>query len=195
MACAKHSATVPTAESRSPTGTLRLFFALTLPSDVAQAVAAWAREEIGVLDTVTLIAAGDLHVTLAFLGECPVGEVPGLHEIATQVAARSSRPVLSARAYRETRTVAMLELDDLDGIAGLLERDLSACLEATGTHRAEARPWLAHLTVARFHTRPGLAIQPPASLIFAPPALALYSSRRGDSGHRYDLLASARLPG
>ena len=49
----------------------------------------------------------------------------------------------------------MLVLDDVGGGATALAEDVQARLEALGVYRREGRPWLPHLTVARFRARPG----------------------------------------
>ena len=48
----------------------------------------------------------------------------------------------------------MLVLDDRHGRAGRLQAGLVDRLERLGVYRPERRPWLPHLTVARFREGP-----------------------------------------
>src|SRR3954451_6704645 len=56
----------------------RLFVALELPARVREQLASWRSEAVGDRDDLRLVAAGSLHVTLAFLGANPVVELPAL---------------------------------------------------------------------------------------------------------------------
>ena len=48
------------------------------------------------------------------------------------------------------RRVIALELTDSDGALGRVQADVSAALAAEGLYTPEKRPWLPHVTVARF---------------------------------------------
>src|SRR5438093_4652583 len=122
---------------------LRLFLGLRLPASVLDAVEAWQREH---LRGVRVTPREHLHVTLAFLGHRPAAELDGIVEALRGAAAAAGRePRLALSRYRETRSVAMLVLDDLDGGAASLAADLHARLEELGVYRREDRPWLPHL--------------------------------------------------
>ena len=54
---------------------IRLFCALQLPAEVRAALAAWGERT---LHGGRLVREDDLHVTLAFLGHRPAGEVPAI---------------------------------------------------------------------------------------------------------------------
>ena len=103
-----------------------------------------------------------LHLTLAFLGHRPAGELPAIVGALRGAAAAADGGLrLAPAGYRETRSVAMLVFDDEGGRAGALADDLQARLERLGVYRREGRPWLPHLTVARFRQRPGSDPAPP----------------------------------
>ena len=89
----------------------------------------------------------------------------------------------------------MLVFDDLRGTGTALADDLGARLERLGVYRREARPWLPHVTVLRFHERPRL--QPPIPTLGRVSAVraALYRSALGPGGARYDVLESVGLGG
>ena len=170
--------------------TLRLFLALQLPEHVRRTLARWARRH---LPGPRLVPADDLHVTLAFLGRRPWEELPAILE-ALRAAAAPARPVaLAPVRWRETRGVGMVVLDDLQGSAAALAADLHARLHALGVYRPERRPWLAHVTVARFRERPRLQPPLPATGTFVPSDAAAYISRLHPSGARYEVLEAVPL--
>ena len=169
---------------------LRLFLGLRLPAPVIDAIAAWQAEQ---LRGVRVVPREHLHITLAFLGHRPAGEVAGVIS-ALQAAAAARRDARLAPAlYHETRSVAMLVLEDLDGGAAALADDLQGRLEALGVYRREGRPWLPHLTVARFRERPRLQLEPPPMGTFVPSDAAAYLSRLHPGGARYEVLESVAL--
>src|SRR6184192_2916057 len=131
---------------------LRLFVALRLPEPVLDAVETWQREH---LHGVRAVPRGHLHITVAFLGHRPAVELPAVvRELRAAASAAQADLRLAPARYRETRSVAMLVLDDLGGGATVLAEDVQARLEALGAYRRENRPWLPHLTVGRFRERP-----------------------------------------
>ncbi|HEY2072381.1 MAG TPA: 2'-5' RNA ligase family protein, partial [Gaiellaceae bacterium] len=132
---------------------LRLFLGLRLPDGALDAVEAWQREH---LERMRVVPRAHLHITLAFLGHRPAGDLPGVLE-ALRAAAGTVRGAirLTPVGYRETRSVAMLVLDDEGGRAGAIAADLQGRLEELGVYRRESRPWLPHLTVGRFRERAG----------------------------------------
>jgi 2'-5' RNA ligase len=172
---------------------LRLFLALRLPGDVLDAVARWQAENV---HGVRSVPRDHLHVTLAFLGSRPAGELGGVLEELREAAAVAPPDLrLAPTRYRETRSVAMLVLDDEGGRAGAFAADLQERLERLGVYRREARPWLAHLTVARFRERPGLRLEPPGMGTFVPSDAAAYLSRLRPNGAQYEVLESVALGG
>ena len=89
-------------------------------------------------------------------------------------------------------------VDDGDGALGALQRTLALALAGGGWLRAEQRPFLPHVTVARVR-RGGdpraLARRPldgPPAAPFTGAAVTLYRSRLGGGGARYEALA--RVP-
>ena len=173
--------------------TLRLFLGLRLPADVVDAIAAWQAEQ---LRGVRVVPLEHLHITLAFLGHRPAGELDGIVSALRAAAAEARRDMrLVPVGYRETRSVAMLVLDDLGGGATALAGDLQGRLEALGVYRREGRPWLPHVTVARFRERPRLRLEPPSMGTFVPSDAAAYLSRLHPGGARYEVLESVALGG
>ncbi len=177
---------------------LRLFLALRLPDDVVSALVDWQGRELHAPlreGAGRLVPAGNLHVTLAFLGSRPAGELPAiLHEL-ERACARAQRPELEIRSYREGRSVGMLVLDDRELRATRLAGEIQARLEELGVYRREKREWLPHVTVARHRERPRLEPVLPDLGRVVPSDAAAFLSRLHPSGARYEVLESFPLGG
>jgi RNA 2',3'-cyclic 3'-phosphodiesterase len=172
---------------------LRLFLALRLPDDVLDAVERWQRAELA--GGVRVVPREHLHVTLAFLGHRPAVELEAISEALRNAAGRAGKIRLTPCRYRETRSVGMLVLEDEGGQAALLAGDVQERLERLGVYRREGRPWLPHLTVARWRERPRLRLEPPSVGTFVPSDAAAYLSRLHPGGARYEVLESVALGG
>lgn len=164
---------------------LRLFLALQLPATVVDELVRWQTSH---LTGGRPVAAENLHVTLAFLGGRPAGELPGIVEALARSAREAGPLALEPARWRETRSVGMLVLRDVGGAAGALARSLHERLEALGVYRRERRPWLPHLTMLRFRERPRLEPPPPPTGTFVPSGAAAYVSRLHPTGARYEVL-------
>jgi 2'-5' RNA ligase len=168
---------------------IRLFCALQLPSAAVDGLAAWqARHLAAGSPGLRIVQPEQLHVTLAFLGSRPFSELPRVVGELGHAAAAAAPVRLQAERYRETRSVAMIVFSDLGGAATALAADLGERLERIGAYRREQRPWLAHVTVARFRERPRLELPPPELGEVSPSDAAVYSSVLRPTGARYDVL-------
>jgi 2'-5' RNA ligase len=173
---------------------LRLFLALRLPEAALGAVTTWQHERLRGVRGVRAVPHEHLHVTLAFLGHRPAGELDGILGALREAAAAASPDVqLRPLRYRETRSVGMLVLGDEGDRAGALAEDLHGRLERLGVYRRETRPWLAHLTVARFRQPPRLRLEPPEMGTFVPSDAAAYLSRLRPGGAQYEVLDAVAL--
>ena len=174
---------------------IRLFCALRLPPAALDGLVAWQRRALADAGDARVLTPEQLHLTLAFLGHRPAGELGGILGALREAAAGAEPPLLSVRRYRETRSVGMLALDDEDGRAGALARDLHARLQTLGVYEPERREWLPHVTVIRFRRRPRL--QPPLPELepFVPSDAAVYLSRLRPGGAQYEVLESVALGG
>jgi 2'-5' RNA ligase len=170
-------------------GSLRIFCALLLLGDVVDAIERW-QHAVQVPAGVRVVPRPNLHVTLAFLGARPAGELPGVVAALRQRAARAGRPVFSVSRYRETRSVGMLVLGD-DADAAELAQGLQ--LDLLG--RVEHERWLPHVTVFRFRERPRLRVEPPDLGPFSPSEAAVYHSVLRPTGAQYEVLESVALGG
>jgi len=139
----------------SPVGgdeeTLRLFVACDLPAGTRRAIATWQRAVLEGHDGLRINHA--LHITLAFLGEVAAARVPKLTEVLSQVRVRPFDVAVEQPVFlpvRGAKRVVALQLTDGDGELARLQAGVAAALAATGLYEARGRPWLPHLTVARF---------------------------------------------
>jgi RNA 2',3'-cyclic 3'-phosphodiesterase len=171
---------------------LRLFLALRVPDGVLDELERWQQEQ---LRGVRVVPREHLHVTLAFLGHRPAGELEAIVGALRDAAAGARDIRLEPVRYRETRSVGMLVLSDDGGSAALLAGDVQERLEQLGVYRREARAWLPHLTVARWRERPRLRLEPPSVGTFVPSDAAAYLSRLHPGGARYEVLESVALGG
>ncbi len=140
---------------------------------------------------------GNLHVTLAFLGARPNGEVPAIaHELARGGGRERRRCGSPSGATARRTSVGMLVFDDVDGAASA----------PRGRARSAARagwrlpPRAAPVAAARHRLAlPGAAAARPtaalASASSVPSGAALYSSSLRPSGAHYDVLETVALGG
>lgn len=170
---------------------LRLFLALQLPAATLDVLDRWSSEHLA---GGRVVPREHLHVTLAFLGSRPCAEVDAITSVLREaVAAAADRIALRPERWRESRSAGMLVLADSSGAAGHLARRVQTALEALGVYRPEARPWLPHLTVLRFRTRPHLRPPLPETGTFVPSDAAAYLSRLHPAGARYEVLERVSL--
>jgi RNA 2',3'-cyclic 3'-phosphodiesterase len=170
----------------------RLFCALRLPAEALEALSRWQADHIRGGRTVP---RDHLHLTLAFLGHRPVGELDSIVEAMRATAAAAEPIRLLPERYRETRSVGMLVLSDLAGTATRLAEDLFGRLERFGVYERERRSWLPHVTVLRFRERPRLRPPLPELGEVSPSDAAVYHSVLRSTGAQYVVVESFALGG
>ena len=170
----------------------RLFLGFPLPAAVVERLSAWQERE---LSGGRVVPPENLHVTLAFLGATPAAELAGIGEALRRSAQSVEPAVLTAKRYRETRSVGMLVAEDEDGRATGLAGDLWPRLERLGVYEREQRPWLPHITVLRFRERPRLQPSLPDLGPVKLSEAAVYHSVLRPIGAQYEVLESVPLGG
>jgi 2'-5' RNA ligase len=163
-----------------------------LPADAVAALHEWAERT---LPGGRVVSPRNLHVTLAFLGSRPAAELHAIVAELDAAADAAARPILRPRAYRETRSVGMLVLDDAEDRATQFANDIHRRLERLGVYRVERRPWLPHVTVLRFRERPRLRPPLPDIGEVVPSDAAVYHSVLRPAGAQYEVLHSVALGG
>jgi 2'-5' RNA ligase len=182
-------------------GGARLFAAVDPPAPAREAIAGWARRALpalgGVPGGVRPVAAGQLHVTLCFLGVQPAERIEEIAAIVAGAAAPVGPLAVGAPIWlprRRPRALAV-ELRDETGSLADLAGDLGRALgEAIGWAR-ESRRLRPHVTVARMRggaVAPA-ALAPTPAIAFEPGALTLYRSRLDPAGAVYEPLARVEL--
>jgi 2'-5' RNA ligase len=173
---------------------LRLFVAYTLAPADRERISAWQRAEIAGTRA-RLVPPEHLHLTIAFLGQRPSGELEPIAEVVRAAADGAGPMPLELRSYHETRSVAMLVFDDRSGEATRVAEEIQRGLEEIGVYRREQRPWLAHVTVLRFRKPPRLRPELPELGPISPSEAAVYHSTLRRDGAQYDVVRSVALGG
>jgi len=175
---------------------IRLFCALQLPEEALDRLVSWQHELLGPhAARLRPVPRRNLHATLAFLGARPPRDVSLVTAAVSEAALAAGAVELRPRRYRETRSVGMIVCDDVSGAGAALAAELGERLERAGVYRREARPWLAHVTVARFRQQPGLRLETLPDGNICSVRCALYRSSLSPAGAVYDVLASVALGG
>src|SRR3954471_9416054 len=182
-------------DSVEPSERLRLFLALRLSEDVLDEVESWQAAQLH--GELRVVPREHVHITLAFLGHRPAGELQAIEDALRAAAGLEGDYRLRPARYRETRSVAMVVLDDVGGAATALAADLQERLEGLGVYRRENRRWLPHVTVARFRERPRLRPAPFTlrTDVLIPSDAAAYLSRLGPEEARYEVVTTVALGG
>jgi RNA 2',3'-cyclic 3'-phosphodiesterase len=177
----------------------RLFVALSLPETVIDELVRWRTPVLASIDGLREVSAGSLHVTLCFLGSRPRDEVDRIAD-ACEVVGAMAPPALSLSdpAWLSTRRpkVLAVRLHDPDRGLEKIQSALSRTLARGGWYEPEARPFLAHVTVARAGRRERVrpvGLAPPAPVAWRGRTVVLFRSRLDGRGAQYEALRTVEL--
>ena len=187
----------PSRGAASAGATLRLFVALELPAAARAALVAF-RDAAADSRVWRPVPDEALHVTLAFLGRRPAGDVDAISAVLRGAAGPPPRLSLASPLLLPPRRARVLAvaLADPDGTLAALQGHLSAELEAAGVFVPEKRRFRAHVTVARLRQReraPRSVAAAPEPLEFRADTLTLFESRLHPRGARYEALSRVTL--
>ena len=174
---------------------IRLFCALKLPGEAVDRLAEWQREAFADTADIRVLPREHLHLTLAFLGNRPVGDLRAIVRALGAAARSAERPALTVRRDRETRSVGRLVLEDENERATRFAVDAQTRLERLGVYEPERRRWLPHLTVIRFRHPPRLAPALPELGTIVPSEAAVYHSLLRPTGAQYEVIENVALGG
>ena len=190
---------------------LRIFAALDIPGIAIDSIAAWQGQALAGQQRLRPIDPGNLHLTLAFLGDRDPAEVE--RAAAALTALDASDPVrlrlLPDPVGLPRRRPRVIAFDVESDAAAALQHDLAERLREAGLIEAAgtpAMPFRPHLSVARVRGDPprgraardvvaGLTpLGGRAGHTFDAVRVALYRSELQSQGARYSVLADVELP-
>jgi RNA 2',3'-cyclic 3'-phosphodiesterase len=194
------------AKERLKSPRARLFVALDLPGEVREGIAAWQRLQLDD-PALRVVAAQNLHVTLAFLGYLPEKAIGSVAEVVNAVQGPAPRIELAPEPVAKPRGRPRLFALEAESPATVkLQAELEAELVARRLYEPEKRPFWSHLTVARVRPE-GRGSKRPARLEKRPDRLpeelcepffslrcTLYRSILRPQGAEYAPLAQVALP-
>jgi RNA 2',3'-cyclic 3'-phosphodiesterase len=184
-----------------------MFVALDLPRMVREDIAAWGEAELAD-PALRRVESESLHVTLAFFGDRPLGEVARIAEAIESVAEVPVMLELGGPVGRPERgRPRLVALPVLGGPVEKLQMELSEVLASEGLYEPEKRLYWPHLTVARVRAEGGgsgrsMRVEIPSGPSptmrigwFDGVRISLYRSELQSRGARYVPLAQVELPG
>jgi 2'-5' RNA ligase len=176
----------------------RLFIALELGDEQRRLLVQWAREAVGPDRGMRVVAAENVHLTLAFLGHRSPDEIGPLSDLVDSFDGRAAPPLSTGSALwlspRKPHVLTVEVHDDTTALADL-HSDLWDELEAMDYER-EHRRFRPHLTVARVRhgwTAPGGALPPTPQMDLDVRGVTLMRSWLGGGPARYEPLSRAQL--
>jgi 2'-5' RNA ligase len=131
--------------------TLRLFVACDIPDATRAEIAAWQQRAFARDPGVRVNHA--LHITLAFLGSVSADRVDHVADALSGIRFHAARVEVEEPDFlpaRGPKRAVVLPLREADGTLAGLQTDVSGVLAARGLCEPFGRPWLPHVTVARF---------------------------------------------
>jgi 2'-5' RNA ligase len=170
--------------------TLRLFFALW-PAPQTRAALARLAEEVARETRGRAVAADNLHLTLAFLGERPVELVPRLHDVAVGVECSAFALLLDDVGCWRKAALAWLGADTPSAELLGLHRALLHGLAGAGV-AVDERAYAPHVTLAR-RTSTMVRRRLAQPIAWDVDAFALVTSQLDRDGAHYRILATWSL--
>jgi RNA 2',3'-cyclic 3'-phosphodiesterase len=191
-------------------GTMRLFVAIPVPAEPAQAIVALALATIK-HDRRTALASSahprlmhpaDLHLTLFFLGTTLGERLPEIEAALREIASPQLSIQTGAMGAFARAGAVYLDVDRSEGLRGLAEAVVQR-MESCGFRR-DARPYHPHITIARAPrsaalaierqlSKPGSSQKSPSALRFYADRFNLYRTSPQSGGPRYETLESFPL--
>lgn len=161
-----------------PVDSLRLFFALDCPPELAAAIAAW-RDQLQLPGRP--VAKANLHLTLAFIGQQPLPRVAVLQELAAQLQAPAFELHLDQLNHFRNGLLYLAPSQPPAALLSLAEQLRVALLQAGIS--LQSRPYHAHLSLMRHCPIQQLDVSP--SFDWSVRHFALFASEPATSGRLY----------
>jgi len=138
------------------TESLRLFYALWPDEATRKALSLWQSNISG-----RKVAPENLHITLIFLGEQPVGIVPELSRILESVSCRAIRLKLDKTGYFSHRRICWAGMKQIPGNLIQLHKELVCTLSEKAVSFDRHNRFFPHITLARHSSRIRIADMQP----------------------------------
>jgi 2'-5' RNA ligase len=182
------------------TGNARLFVALDLPDEARAEMVGWQERALADRGDLRAVTPDALHVTLAFLGSRPEGEIDAIGAAVEGAVAGLPAAPLRARSVagvpRRRPRLFALDLEDAEGRAAAVQGAVAEALERQGFYEPEQRAFWPHVTVARVgrsERRAAPITLPPPAEPFTASEVTLYRSHLGRGPARYEALRRVEL--
>jgi RNA 2',3'-cyclic 3'-phosphodiesterase len=159
-----------------------LFFALWPDAVVRAELAAWAAALHGACGGRPM-RSGNLHLTLAFLGDTPVARAEELKRAAATVVRRRFELVLDRPGYWKHNRIAWAGASDDPAALTQMVAALRGALGEAG-FRFDAKPFVSHVTLLRKARPPG-EMPALAPIVWRGSGFALVRSVPGPDGSDY----------
>ena len=178
---------------------VRAFFGLPLPEAHRKALAAYLALCAGAAPGFRWTPAENLHITIRFLGQVDRSRAEGIAGGVESIRAAAFDLALgSIGSFRRGKLARVVWLGLGEGVEDIAR--LVAIVDAQSVaagFEAEARPFHAHLTLARARARDGALLPdlppPPRTEAWRAGELVLYRSHLGRGGSVYEPLRVIRL--
>jgi 2'-5' RNA ligase len=178
---------------------MRLFIAVEIPHEATARLVGWQEEYLSGDRALRLCPEGQLHITLAFLGQMDERHRDRAAEELQKLEGASAFEAAAAGLIglpkgRAPRVIAAA-IEEPQGLLASLHDRLVAGLVAGKLYKREKRPYFPHVTVARARGRPriNLAEIHPETFKFTAVRVTLYNSILKPSGALHEALKTVQL--
>lgn len=177
----------------------RLFFAVDIPENVVNELVLWQREFLVSERMLRMTPAGQLHITLVFLGQMGEKERDLAFGLLEAVNGRgaieaAATGIVGLPRGRSPRVIAA-KIDEPAGRIEVIHNELAAGLEEKALYKREKRPFFPHVTIARGRGRAQLELSEihPEPVKFTAVRITLYNSILKANGAEHVALNSVQL--
>jgi 2'-5' RNA ligase len=177
----------------------RLFIAVEVPAEAVEKLIFWQNEYLASDPVLRMTPAGQLHITLTFIG--PVGDrerelaFTQLDQLSRRDSFEAVLPSLVGLPKGRHPRVVAAKVEEPGGTLDAIHDELAAGLMEKGIYKRKKRPYLPHITIARARGRTGidLAAINPEPIQFTAVRVTLYNSVLKASGALHRALKSVQL--
>ncbi|MFA5808781.1 MAG: RNA 2',3'-cyclic phosphodiesterase [Thermoleophilia bacterium] len=177
----------------------RLFFAVDIPENAVNGLVLWQREFLTSERMLRITPAGQLHITLVFLGQMGEKErdiaLDRLEAINDRSAIEATATGIVGLPHGRSPRVIAAEIDEPACRLETIHNELVAGLEEKALYKREKRPFSPHVTIARVRGGGHLELSEihPGPVKFTAVRITLYNSILKANGAEHVALKSVQL--